>query len=83
MGLLSSAIPWTLELEAMRRLPSHAYGVLVSLSPAIAAVSGAILLGEHLHAHGWLAVFLVVLASAGAARWSAARLPTEVSETTQ
>jgi inner membrane transporter RhtA len=67
VALLSSALPWSLELEAMRRLPPSALGVVVSLEPAVAALAGFFFLHEHLHARAWLAICLVILASAGAA----------------
>jgi inner membrane transporter RhtA len=68
VGLLCSALPWSLEIEAMRRLPTHVFGVLMSFEPAVAAVSGWIALGERLHAAELVAMALVVVASAGAAR---------------
>jgi inner membrane transporter RhtA len=67
VGLLSSALPWSLELEALRRLPSHIFSVVLSLEPAVAAAAGFIFLHEHLPARSWLAIVLVVCASAGAA----------------
>jgi inner membrane transporter RhtA len=67
VGLLSSALPWSLELEALRRLPTHVFGVVLSLEPAVAALAGFVLLHEHLRVRAWLAIALVVLASAGAA----------------
>jgi inner membrane transporter RhtA len=67
VGLLSSALPWSLELEALRRLPSHIFSVVLSLEPAVAAAAGFIFLHEHLRTQSWLAIALVVLASAGAA----------------
>lgn len=67
VGLLSSALPWSLELEALRRLPTHVFGVVLSLEPAVAALAGFVLLHEHLRLRAWLAIALVVLASAGAA----------------
>jgi inner membrane transporter RhtA len=75
VGLLSSALPWSLELEAMRRLPTHVFGVVLSLEPALAAVAGFVLLDEHLHLRAWIAIVLVVLASAGAARRLGPGLP--------
>ena len=75
VGLLSSALPWSLELEAMRRLPTNVFGVLMSLEPAIAALAGIVLLDEHLHARSWVAIALVVIASAGAARRRGPALP--------
>jgi inner membrane transporter RhtA len=68
VGLLSSAIPYTLELEALRRLPAGVFGVLMSLEPAMAATAGFIALGEDLSAREVVAILLVVAASAGAAR---------------
>ena len=67
VGLLSSALPWSLELEAMRRLPAHAFSVLMSLEPAVAALAGLLFLHEHLRPRAWLAIALVIVASAGAA----------------
>jgi inner membrane transporter RhtA len=75
VGLLSSALPWSLELEAMRRLPTHVFGVLLSLEPAVAALAGLVLLDERLHVRAWVAIGLVVLASAGAARRRGPALP--------
>jgi inner membrane transporter RhtA len=68
VGLLSSALPWSLELEALRRLPTHVFGVVLSLEPAVAALAGFVLLHEHLRLRAWLAIGLVVSASAGGAR---------------
>ena len=68
VAMLSSAIPYTLELEALRRLPAGVFGVLMSLEPAAAAAAGFIVLGEDLQAREIVAILLVVGASAGAAR---------------
>ena len=68
VAMLSSAIPYTLELEALRRLPAGVFGVLMSLEPAAAAAAGFIVLGEDLQAREIVAILLVVAASAGAAR---------------
>jgi inner membrane transporter RhtA len=68
VGILSSAIPYALELEALRRLPVGVFGVLMSLEPAVAALAGLVVLGERLAAREVLAILLVVAASAGAAR---------------
>jgi inner membrane transporter RhtA len=67
VGLLSSAIPYTLEREALRRLPAGVFGVLMSLEPAMAALAGFVVLGEELAAREVVAIMLVVAASAGAA----------------
>jgi inner membrane transporter RhtA len=68
VAILSSAIPWSLELEALRRLPTHVFSVLMSLEPAIGALVGFVVLGERLGVRAVTAIALVVIASAGAAR---------------
>jgi inner membrane transporter RhtA len=70
VAVLSSVIPYTLELEALRRMPSNVFGVLMSLEPAMASLAGFIVLGEDLVAREIVAIGLVVTASAGAARSS-------------
>ncbi len=67
VGLLSSALPWSLELEALRRLPTNVFGVMLALEPDIAALMGSLFLHEHLRVQSWIAIALVVTASAGAA----------------
>jgi inner membrane transporter RhtA len=67
VGLLSSALPWSLELEALRRLPTNVFGVVLALEPAIAALMGSLLLHQRLAVRAWVAIALVVVASAGAA----------------
>jgi inner membrane transporter RhtA len=67
VGLLSSALPWSLELEALRRLPTNVFGVVLALEPAVAALAGVVFLHEHLRLRAWVAIALVVVASAGAA----------------
>jgi inner membrane transporter RhtA len=76
VALLSSAIPYSLELEALRRLPKGTFGVLMSLEPAVAALVGLVALGQDLSANEVVAIGLVVAASAGAL--SAARTPAPV-----
>jgi inner membrane transporter RhtA len=66
VALLSSVIPYSLELEALRRLPTHVFGVLMSLEPALAAAAGFLILGQDLGAEQVVAIALVVVASAGA-----------------
>jgi inner membrane transporter RhtA len=65
VALASSVIPYSFELEALRRLPARVFGVLMSLEPAVAALAGLIVLGQALGAIEWLAIGLVVAASAG------------------
>jgi inner membrane transporter RhtA len=71
VALLSSVIPYSLELEALRRMPPKVFGVLMSLEPAVAAFVGLLLLGEVLGATQWAAVLMVVVASVGATRTAA------------
>ena len=66
VALASSVIPYSLELEALRRLPARVFGVLMSLEPAVAALAGLVVLGQALVAREWLAIALVVVAAAGA-----------------
>jgi inner membrane transporter RhtA len=68
VGLLGSAIPYALELEALRRLPVGVFGVLMSLEPAAGALAGFVVLDEGLVTRELVAIALVVMASAGAAR---------------
>jgi inner membrane transporter RhtA len=65
VAALSSALPYTLELAAMRRMSARGFGILMSLEPAVAALSGLVLLGERLAAARWLGILLVVAASLG------------------
>jgi inner membrane transporter RhtA len=70
IGLLSSVIPYRLELEALRRVPARVFGIWMSLEPAVAALIGLVLLGESLLVRQWLAIAFVIVACAGAARRS-------------
>lgn len=69
VGLLSSALPYSVEVEALRRLPTRVFGVWMSLEPAVAALAGFLMLGERLGVHGLVALVLITIASAGAAAW--------------
>jgi inner membrane transporter RhtA len=68
VGLLSSAIPYSFELEALRRIEPSVFGVLMSLEPAVAALAGLTVLGQGLSARALLGIALVVAASIGASR---------------
>jgi len=77
VALLSSALPYSLEILAMPRLPTRTVGVLMSLNPALGALSGLSFLGERLSASQWAAIVCIMAASAGSAatsRPAAARL---------
>ena len=73
IALLSSVIPYSLELTALRRLVPAVFGVLMSLEPAVAAVAGFLVLGQRLGPVAVVAIGLVVAASAGAALTGRAR----------
>jgi inner membrane transporter RhtA len=77
VALLSSAVPYTLEMSALRVLASRTFGILMSLEPAVAAVTGLLFLREQLTAVQWLALGFVSAASAGAAL-TARRVPPPV-----
>ncbi|ALK99397.1 threonine transporter [Massilia sp. WF1] len=62
VAVLSSAAPYTLEMIALRRLPRRVFGILVSSSPAVAALAGFAVLGERLGGVQWLGIGLVILA---------------------
>ena len=76
-GVLSSVIPYSLELEALRRIAVGTFGVLMSLEPAVAALIGLIALGQDLAAIDVAGIALVVVASAGVLGAATARAPTE------
>ena len=65
VALLSTTIPFTLEFEALKKLSKRAYGILVSLEPAVAAVVGMVVLGERIGLQGLVAVVCVVSAAFG------------------
>lgn len=65
VGLLSSAIPYSLEMVALKEMPAKTFGLMMSLEPAAAALAGLLLLAERLTGLQWLAIGLVVAAAAG------------------
>jgi inner membrane transporter RhtA len=66
VAFLSSVVPYSLELMALRRLRAATFGVLMSLEPAMAALSGLVVLGQHLRGREWVALGCVMAASVGA-----------------
>ncbi|MFI9400793.1 EamA family transporter [Nocardia sp. NPDC052316] len=68
VAMLSSVLPYSVELEALRRIPPRVFGVLMSLEPAVAALAGLVVLGQFMNIPQWVGVICVVAASAGATR---------------
>ncbi len=77
MAILSSALPFTLEMRALGAMPARTFSILMSLEPAVAAVCGLFLLRERLTGTQWMAVALVIAASAGSTA-TARRVPLHV-----
>jgi inner membrane transporter RhtA len=70
VAILSSAIPYTIEMFAMKQIPTKTFGILMSVEPGIAAIFGLFILKEHLQVVQWFAIACVVIASAGSAKTS-------------
>lgn len=66
VAVLSMALPYSLEMMALTRLPTSTFGMLMSLEPALAAICGLLFLHEHLSGLQWLAIAAIIVASAGA-----------------
>ena len=73
VAILSSVIPYTFELEALKKLPIRVFGVLMSLEPAIATILGLVILQENISLRALVAVILVTIASFGASFWEKKR----------
>jgi len=67
VALLSSILPYSLEMMALSRLPRRVFGILVSAGPAVGALAGFFVLGEVLSTTQWLAIAMIVAATAGSA----------------
>lgn len=76
VAVLSSAVPYGLELLALRRLPASTFSILLSLAPALAAIAGLVILRQALSVTDVIAIGLVVVASMGAVRAAAKATPT-------
>ncbi len=82
VAVLSSTIPYGLELLALRRLPAATFSILLSLAPVLAALAGLLILGQPLTALDLLAMVLVVAASMGAVRAASRRSRALITEVT-
>jgi inner membrane transporter RhtA len=77
IAVQATAIPYALDLKALKQLNKLSYGTLSSLSPALAALTGLVLLGEKIGALQWLALLCVMAASVGVTLKSSRRLAGE------
>ncbi|ATA26887.1 threonine/homoserine exporter RhtA [Brenneria goodwinii] len=66
VAIFSTALPYSLEMIALTRLPARTFSTLMSLEPAVAAISGMLFLSEHLSFIQWTALALIITASVGA-----------------
>jgi inner membrane transporter RhtA len=74
VGVMSSVIPYSLEMMSLRRLPPETFAILTCMSPVIAALAGWLILGQHLAVTGYLAIVLVTVASIGAVHSARGRM---------
>jgi inner membrane transporter RhtA len=65
VALVSSALPYSLEMVALRGISKRSFGVMLSLEPAVGAMAALLLLGEHLVGRQWLAIAFIIAASVG------------------
>lgn len=77
VAVVSSAIPYSLEMVAMRAISRRSFGVMLSLEPAVGALAGLVVLGEHLVARQWLAIAFVIAASVGTVATDPSQEPAE------
>jgi inner membrane transporter RhtA len=72
-GVLSSAVPYAVDLHVLRQVPAGLFGVIMSMQPALAALAGLVVLGERLEGHELAGIALVALVNAMAAQRPRAR----------
>ncbi|WP_286976531.1 threonine/homoserine exporter RhtA [Pseudomonas sp.] len=77
VAVLSSALPYSLEMMALTRLPARTFSIMMSLEPAIAALAGLLFLTEHLSFSQWLAISFIILASTGTAATMKSQSPAQ------
>lgn len=65
VAIFSSALPYSLEMYSLKKIPTKTFGILMSLEPAVASLVGLIFLGEQLTVIQWFAIFCVMAASLG------------------
>ncbi|PCC10182.1 EamA family transporter [Pseudoalteromonas sp. JB197] len=75
IAVLSSALPYTLEMITLRNMSSQGFSIMMSLEPAIAALAGLVILGELLSIWQWLAILLVIIASVGSSTSNSKKQP--------
>ena len=80
VAALSTALPYSLEMIALARLPTRTFSVLMSLEPAFGALAGLLLLGERLTAVQWSAILLIIAASTGAATLARQKIPAPIPD---
>lgn len=80
VAVMSSAVPYSLEMFSLKHLPSGTFGVMLCLEPAVGSLSGLVILGERLSLIEWIAIGAIVMACGGAAAGAARRKPAPVAE---
>lgn len=80
VAALSTALPYSLEMTALTRLPTRTFGILMSLEPAVGALAGMLFLGETLAPIQWSALVLIIIASTGAATRARQQVPAPVPD---
>ena len=76
VGILSTALPYSLEMYALTRLPARTFGILMSIEPAFGALVGVVYLHEWLTTIQWIAIALIITASIGATASARQSVPT-------
>jgi|SRR6185437_1911765 len=80
IAVLSTALPYLLDMVALTRLPTRTFGVLMSIDPAIGALTGLLFLGEKLSAPQWIAIALIILASIGVTAHGEQKIPVPIPD---